>query len=255
MAKEYYLPNSDNDRRTWVNIFDTQLADLGPDLGVTGAEITATHNDALAVNYILDNLELFKNETKERTKYKDALFDGQIGSPLGDLPGLPTLPVAPTAVPAGVFKRIAKIVTRIKNHPNYTESLGRSLGIEGTEQTIDFDNAKVEMTLRKTDSDGIVIEFVKGKFDGVIIYESTSVPAPITDPPADPPEPPTTVWREIARVTKSPWTDTRPNQTRHPETRSFKMKYMYNDQPVGKDSDTLTVISTILPAELSGKVR
>lgn len=255
MAKEYYLPKDDSNQRTWINNFATQIVTLGPDLGLESAEITAIQNDALAVNYILDNLEIFKNESKERTNYKEALFDGEIGSPLGDMPGLPTLPVAPTAVPAGVFKRIAKIVQRIKNHPDYTESLGNSLGIEGTEQTIDYDNVKVDITLRKTDSDGIVINFVKGKLSGVIIYEGTPVPAPITDPPADPPEPPTMVWKEIARATKSPWTDTRPNLTRHPEPRNYKMKYMLKDKPVGIDSATLTVISTIPPTDLSGKVR
>jgi hypothetical protein len=259
MAKSFYLPSNDNNKRAWLNNFSTQLSSLGAGLGVTATEITEVQKDVLAVNYVLENLEIFKTESQERTRYKDLLFEGEIGSPLGDLPGLPTLPVAPSSVPAGVFKRISKLVQRIKNHANYNEALGKNLGIIGAEKVIDYDNLKVNVSLKYSNSDGVALDFVKGKMDGVVIYSGTIVQetAPEGVTPGTELEPPVMIWTELSRATISPFIDTRLNAGNLPETRNYKMRYMKKDQPVGKDSDTITVIAVKFKAgaELSGKVK
>lgn len=259
MSKEFYMPKGDKEKRAWHNNFDTELASVGAGLGILPAEIADVHKDNLALNYILDNLETFKAETKERTSYKDLLFDGEIRTPLGALPGLPTLPVAPAAVPAGVFKRTAKIVQRIKNHPNYNDALGKSLGIIGTEKVIDFENAKVRITLRSTDSDGVALNFVIGNFDGVVVYAG-SYAHKITDATKlgeTTIEEPVMIWTELGRAASSPFIDTRLNESNKPETRHYKIRYLKKQIPVGKDSDIISVVATVYKAgaELANKVK
>ena len=242
-----------------MNNFDTQIASMGSTVGVTPAEIAALHADTLAVNYILDTVEIFKSETQERTSYKGLLFEGEIGAVLGAMPVLPTLPVVPAAVPAGVFKRVRNMVQRIKKHANYTEAIGRNLGIIGAENVIDFNNVKVQITLRRTDSDGVALDFVKGQLDGVIVYGGDY--AKITKP-TDPAETVTDeehviIWTEIGRAASSPFIDTRENQTSKPETRLYRMRYVRKQLPIGKESDPLSVVANVYKAghELGTKVK
>lgn len=246
MKKSTYLPNGEYDKNIWLGNFSAKLVSIGPTVGITQAEITATTNDAKAVAYVLNCQTILKSDSQERTKYKDLLFDGEIGSPLGDLPALPDLSDAPTAVPAGVFKRIAKIVQRIKNHPSYNDSIGKALDIIGADQVIDYENLKVQITVRHTNDDGVALDYVKGQMQGVVVYAGTlEQPATNgTNPPATTDQTPVMVWSEIGRATVSPYIDTRDNASNQPEKRYYQMRYLLKDQPVGKDSDTIIVIST-----------
>jgi len=246
MKKGPYLPKGDKEREGWLNSFATEFEALAPDLGFTAAEITEVTNFAAAYTYVLKTMNIFKSENHEWTAYKDLLADGDIGSHLGPFPGMPVMPVAPTVVPAGIFKCIAKIVQRVKNHPNYDESIGKNLGIIGAEKTIDYDNAKVPVTLRRNDSDGVALDFVKGSFDGVVVYAGSY--AVNTIPPSTAPtieDEPVMIWTEIGRAAISPFVDKRANITNKPETRNYKMRYHMKEVPIGKDSDTITVIANV----------
>lgn len=258
MKKSPYLPKGDKERRTWINNFDTQITSIGPLLGISASEIDSIHDDTKVVNYLLDNLEVFKAETQERTRYKDILFDGDIGIPVGDLPDMPVLAAPPSAVPAGIFKRVAKIVQRMKNHPNYNEALGKSLGIIGSEKQIDVDNAMVAINVRRNASDGVALDFIKGPFDGVIVYAGTYSPksTTIADSVANSEEP-VLIWTEIGRAGISPFVDNRPNGTSKPETRYYRMRYHKKEIPVGKDSNTISVNANITKAgnDLATKVK
>ncbi len=255
MTKGFYLPKGDKERRAWLNNFDTQLASIGALLGILPAEITAVHNDTLAVNYMLDNVETFKAEAQERTRYKDLLLDGEIGVPLGALPGLPLFPAAPTAVAAGVFKRIAHLVQRLKNHPNYNEALGKNLGIIGAEKQINLDTAKVQVSLRRSDGNGVALDFVKGLFDGVVV-SAGSYPSKVITPSDTPAveEEPVMVWTEIGRSASSPFIDARPNKTNKPETRYYRISYLKKQVIVGLPSDSITVIANV-GSDLATKVK
>jgi hypothetical protein len=256
MRKKHYLPKGDKNREAWLNNFAIEFEEVALKLGFTAEEITEVKNFAAAYVYVLKTMNIIKSEEHEWTQYKELLADGEIGSQLGSFPVLPTMPVAPTVVPAGIFKSIAKVVQRIKNHPNYDKSIGKTLGIIGPEKVIDSDNAKVPVTLHRCDNDGVVLNFVKDVYDGVIIYGGT-IEAKTTVPAgseASIGEEPVMTWEEIGRVAVSPFVDTRVNQTNKPETRYYRMRYIVKQSPIGKVSDTITVISTV-GIDLANKVK
>jgi hypothetical protein len=247
MRTNFYLPRSNNDRRAWINNFNTQLNIIGPALGITAAEISATNDDTQAVNYLLDNLKTFKTETHERSAYKELLFNGNGSVVLGDMPGLPTLPPVPTAVPAGVFKRVRKIVQRIKHHPTYNQAIGKNLGIIGPEKIVNNEDAKIMVNLRRSDKDGLTFDFVKGNFDGMVVYEGTFAENNTTLAKTVPEEQgkPVMMWREIARAAISPYKDTRKNAGNQPETRYYRMRYLLKHVPIGQESDTIMVVAVV----------
>lgn len=222
----------------------------GRPAGTYTAEIAAVEADALAYGYMIDNIAIFESEFHERTRYMDLLANGEPGTPLGDLPGLPTLPVPPASVEAGIFKRVSNMVARIKLNKNYNEALGQNLGIIGAERVIDYENLKVHITLRHTNNDGVALDFVKGQMDGVVVYGGVFAQKIVqpADSAATTSVPPVMKWTEIGRATKSPYVDRRLNDSDLPETRYYKMCYMKDDATAGKDSDTISVVAVVFEA-------
>lgn len=258
--KDFICQDPTTAAKKWLNTFYTELQTVGANLGISAAEIAEVGKFALAYSYVLQVANLFKWEEHERTKYKDLLADGAIGSHLGAFPTMPTLPVAPDAVPAGIFKIIGKLVQRIKNHPNYDESIGKNLGIIGPEKTVDLDTIKHLVSVKSVTSDGISLDFIKKDMDGVVVYAGVPyhVPADTATPAADESDTEAEMeWTEIARITQSPFFDNRFNTTNKPETRYYKFRYLKKDMMVGQESDIIRVISNKLKpgADLANKVK
>ena len=248
MSKSFYLPPGDKERAPWVENFNIEFQAVAATLGFTPAEMAEMANMATAYAFVITTMNIFKSEFHEWTSYKDLLSDAPIGSHLGPFPSLPTMPPIPVAVPAGIFKSIAKVVQRIKNHPNYDESMGRNLGIIGAEKVVDFDKVKPVITVRKVAATGITLDFVKGGMDGVIISLGTIPPQKV----AGSEDTGTTeaegniIWTELARVSRSPFVDDYMNiKTNVPETRYYKMQYFKKDVLVGAESDIMRVVAEV----------
>ena len=260
MTKGFYLPRPDSNREKWLDTFSTELQAVGASLGLTAAEIAEVGKFALAYSYVLQVANLFKWEEHEWNKYKDLLAEGAIGSHLSSFPTMPVLPVAPDMAPAGIFKIIGKIVQRIKNHPNYDDSIGKNLGIIGPEKSVDLDTIKPLVSVKSVSSDGISLDFMKKEMDGVAVFAGVPyhVPADAGTPAGSELETEAEMeWTEMVRVTQSPFIDTRFNATNKPETRYYKFRYIKKDILIGMESDIIRVISNKLKpgADLANKVK
>ena len=97
------------------------------------------------------------------------LINGDIGSNLGAFPVMGTIPVSPTAIPAGLFKRIAKQVSRIKTHAAYTLSIGHDLGIELNSLQKLAVQIKPVLTV-KLNVGKPLLKWIKGQYSGIDIY-------------------------------------------------------------------------------------
>ena len=231
MSQTYYLPRTDKDKAIWLKNFSAKFNGYATGLGFVAADATAIAADSAAFSYIIDQLEIFKTESKERTAYKDKLAGAAIGSPLGALPTIPTLPAAPASVPAGIFTRISGTVKRIKGHPSYNEAIGKDLGIIGTVAatpgyakivsgkptiTLAINGGKVEVKYKKGDAEGIQLFSKRGN---------------------------ETEFSLLSVVTKHLYTDKRPNLTAsQPEKREYLAYYMQDDEPIGQSSDSVSVV-------------
>jgi hypothetical protein len=248
MRKAYYLPYTDNAKVAWFMNFSSAFATIAETFDFTKEEVESVKNDFIVCKYMNETCSLFKSELQERTRYKDLLFMGEIGTSLGSFPSLPEMPVAPSPVAAGVFKRTGKLVQRIKSHPKYNVSIGRNLGIIGAEKVIDLDAIKPEIKIKAVTADSISISFIKNRMDGVVVYAGTPMRMPAVAGNILIPDTETEVkmnWVEIAKNNLSPFIDKRPNSSTKPETRYYKMRYFRKDVLVGEDSDIIYVVSII----------
>lgn len=227
MASENYLPRRDSDRVTWFNNFDSKFGGYASLLGFTSDEVTGISKDAAMFAYCVGQVVLFKTEKQERVKFKNLVSNGAIGIPIGDFPSVPTIPAPPEAVPAGIFKRLAKTVQRIKNHPKYNDIIGKDLGIIGAEDIFDEDTYKTKLTAEVFP--GFVrISFTKGNVEAVNIYCRLDGE---------------TQWVFLATDHHSPYNDTRPlADPNTPETREYMGMGVIDDEEIGQPSDIVSVV-------------
>ncbi len=133
-----YIPNSDAERLIWINNFSRKLKVYAASVGISPAELTQLENDNAVFAYVMNMLAANKQSQQTITSYKNLLIHHSDNSPIGPLPVFPSFPVAPAAVPGGVFDRVRDMVQRIKGHPNYTEAMGRDLGVIAPENPVDI---------------------------------------------------------------------------------------------------------------------
>ena len=253
MSKKHYLPRADNDRLAWLQNFLTKLTPIATTFGVSPAELAALGDDLSNFTYFINVIDIFKRETQERVHYKDILANGPIGTPLGAIPSLPTLPADPTPVASGVFVRVGMLVQRIKNHTAYNESIGRDLGIIGAEQVLTLSEVKPIINKVIPLTDKVEIHFFKGLLHSVEVFcrieseeeeqeEATVETASVksVDDAAG-----LLLWEKIGIASRSPYLDRRMNKLLKPEVRLYKLRYLFNDEPVGLFSDIARVIVEI----------
>lgn len=228
MAKTYYLPTGDRNKALWHRNFSTTFAGYASLLGFTEADVASLNNDSAAFTYVLDDMELFKSEAQERTSYKDLLRDGASGTALGPFPAVPILPKAPTAVAAGIFPRVTSMVKRIKAHPNYTEAIGRDLGIIGADDSSTQRIALKPTLTLSTDGGAVVVKYTKGNTAGIRLLCCRGSETEFT---------------LLATVTKPTYKDNRPNLVAgQPEQRKYCAWFLQDDQPTGQCSDEVSIV-------------
>lgn len=168
MAKQFYLPSTDEGRATWLNNLALKLSNHAATLGISDAIVTSVQNDAKMFNYMVNLVNSFKTGLSERVGYKDIIKGGPESTSVGPVPVFNHTP-PPTVVPAGIFIRVRRLVQNIKSNSNYNESIGGDLGIIGAEtdeSTLDMKPVlKIKMNAGKPE-----IIWKKGNADSIDIY-------------------------------------------------------------------------------------
>lgn len=144
--RKRYLPTQEEARVTWLNNFALKLNSYAALFGITPEELAMVGNAAVFYAYVIGRIEAAKGEVTSLVAFKKKLSFSTDNVPLGPTP-MPELPPEPAAVPAGIFNLVARIVNDIKNHPEYTSTIGGDLGIIG-EETVTQDPALLKPTLK-----------------------------------------------------------------------------------------------------------
>src|SRR4051812_39631305 len=107
----------------------------------------------------------------------------------------------------------------IKNHPNYTTSIGEDLGFIAPAAAGVPGDAQPTGKATAQGSFQVLLEWVKGKFDGVDIETQREGESG---------------WTYLAFDSFSPYLDTRPPAVAgKPEVRRYRMRYRNKENPVG----------------------
>ena len=146
MSKQFYLPGDDKGKSDYLTLFSAKLATYAALLGITPAELASAAADADAFKFAVLSLKAYKDYVEGYTQTKNILRDKE-GTPLAAWPALPPVAMAPALVPAGIFKRNARLVGRIKKNDNYNDQIGKDMGIIGAE-TPELDPATLKPVIK-----------------------------------------------------------------------------------------------------------
>lgn len=139
----------------------------------------------------------------------------------------------------------------LQKHALYDAADLEALGFFVVETPPDPATAKPVISKATILPDTIILDWVKGAWDGVYVESITEgastspspSPTPTPSPGSGTPDP--ALWVKIGEDEKSPFEDTRVNHEHRPEVRYYRMRYKKDNKPVGLWSDIAKVIVEI----------
>lgn len=213
-----------------VTVFDANIATYATKYGIDPAELLQISAAAGAVVSSIQ-LSLRADEFSQAvTKWRNDLLYGVGPTEVpAKLPALPILPtIDPNVVAALTF--LDRMAARIKGHTAYSKGDGEILGIEKPAAApIDWNTAKAQIVSAEAYTDEVIVEWRKGKAEGVAVYGSYDAQN----------------FSLLGRDNKSPYNDTRKNQSPNPEFRYYKVRFLVNDKEVGQFSDVVKVLADV----------
>lgn len=197
-----FFPRKDADLVVWATNFSEKIAVYGPQLGLSPEQITNEQK------YCSDLITSVNAVNSQKT-----ILSGVVEAKM-----------------VTIEKQGGALRTEIGRHkasPNYTETIGKELGIVGTYVPFDVANYKTKLS---TELYGgfVRVKFRKLGADGINLYHRKKG---------------TSNWLFLARATKSPFDDhivlETPNQPEHWEYRAFGV---LNDAEIGLASDIVEIV-------------
>lgn len=194
----YFIPQNDGDMRGWSDTLGEKIPVLGPQYGLTAAEVTEVETSCELLSSALLRSDIKKSEQKEAVTYKEVIKKSEI-------------------------KKILRLTAKIKLHPSYTENVGRELGIVGSSNT-SAERAIIRPFIKAVSyPTHVEIIFNKQNQTGVSIYTRLKGQ---------------NKWEKLINATQSPYRDERPlKQEDVPEIREYVAMYWDNGIELGQYSD------------------
>ncbi|BAV07747.1 hypothetical protein FLA_3778 [Filimonas lacunae] len=186
----------------WTGNYNEKAQIHGPNLGLTAIELTTISDLATIVKSTIGNVTVKKKEQNEAVEKKNLLAKNEL-------------------------QQLADFAIRMKRHPNYTENIGKELGIVGYVTTA-LDKVVMRPVIKlATYPDHISIRFTKKGQKGVTIF--TRIKGSMG-------------WEALIHgATTSPFQDTRPlTQAGIPENREYMGRFWNNGTEIGQESDIIS---------------
>jgi hypothetical protein len=219
-----YVKTSDLEFVVQLNNFSSKLPAYVTVLGLPATTVVAAANDAAYFGFAVTAIDTADTYKQGWTEIKKSARKGKGTSPISGFPSAVNVTTPPTAVVPGIEDRFRALAQNIKTNPAYTKAIGEDLGIVAPEDSTEL----IAPTLKvKLDGGLAVISFNKAKSSGIRLYCKRGTEAGFTF---------------LAVDTKSPYTDSRPNQNPgSPEKREYYAFYQVDDKQVGNQSAVVEI--------------
>ena len=119
---------------------------------------------------------------------------------------------------------ISNVFDGVRKHENFVIADGDILQIFKSKAAFDPSQGRPVISGITVSVQEIILDWVKGKFSGVVIYASGD----------------NQTWTKLDKDTRSPFEDRRPWSG--PEVRYYKLRYLVGDAEVGQESEVVKVV-------------
>ena len=227
--KKRYLPATDGGRDSWLKNLASKLPGAyATKFSLTKAQTDGVTADSVGYSYSLALVKAAITFEQQTVSHKDALRNGPVGAS-ADTPVFIAPPNAPlAAVAPGIFIRTCQLVQLIKKNVNYSDDIGKDLGIIGAETVTSLmaDEVKVVITARLAGGK-VIIKYIKGNVDGILLECKRGSE---------------TVFTQVDKITKPTFSDDRPNLIPgQAEARQYRAWCIIKDAIVGQVSDIIII--------------
>jgi len=147
MSNQHYEPTQEDARVTWLTTLAAALPQYAATLGLAAADTTSVQDDANYFKYMVGAADAYNSAKLSWVDYKKFMKSAPIGTPAGAIPQVPNIGVAPKLVAPGIMSRIHALINRIKSNANYTDNIGKALGIVGAADSTDINTLKPTLKL------------------------------------------------------------------------------------------------------------
>jgi hypothetical protein len=208
MAEYIFYPDREGDVTPYTSNLVVKLTDNGNQLatllGIAPADITMLQQIVAGVPARINDAQVAEDTAKGLTAVKQSVLKDARLTTLNMLQ---------------IWSRNA----------NWTHEIGRSLGVYIERTPVDLDTVKPRITNVDVHPDMVIIDWVRGRMDGVAVYGSLDG----------------SNFHLIDKDLKSPWEDRTPNRTPGAELRYYKLRYLKGDKEVGLFSDVVSALVSI----------
>ena len=204
---------------------------LATKLDFTKDDTDSLNADTLVFLFSLVLIEASKTFEHQCVTYQLYMRNGPLGTDVVVVPVFSAVGTVPDAVAAGIFKRVAKLVKKIKLSPAYTDDIGRALGIIGSDAEAKSAQDDVMLLLTgKMVAGNVQIKYTKGDNDGIRLESRRGTETGFT---------------LLDKINKTVYSDKRPNLVAgQAEKREYRAWFFIGDEVIGQAS---AVISVVVP--------
>jgi len=220
-----YLPDAGSARVSWIQNFGVKLPNYATKYGISAAELADVSQSAVGLDFYVSYAGQVAEYSKKMNTFKAELASGSTGELT--LPVAPVLGTPPALPAAGIFKRVSTIVSKIKNHAQYTESDGLDLGIVASQgAAVDKKVVKPAISVRIITGGRPEIIRTKGGHDGIEIQVDKG----------------NNTWQFLGIDLKPNFTDTSAlPETGKTELRRYRAIYIEDENHIGLWSDVVEI--------------
>jgi hypothetical protein len=207
-----------------LNNYSGKLSNYTTTLNLTADEIASSVADAAYLAWVVNGMVNAEDNHRQWTAFKDLMRYGPANltttAPIGVV-----LPAPPDTVAPDIQLRFSSQVARIKKHPNYTDAIGKELGIIAAHTPFNPQDGKPVIKVVFSSGGHPHLLWTKGKFQGIEIWKDKGTGferldkdfnPDFTDKAALPAEGASAIWK-------------------------YKVIYLYKDEQVGSWSDEISV--------------
>ncbi len=133
--KRYFQPNRDADFAKWLENLATKLPGYREPLSISAEDIARVVKSSAFFKFMLDRIDIEKSYAQAMVGFKEILRNGGKNENSNGYPPPPPAARPPEAVEPNVAEFMGRLVKTIKGNVNYTEAIGRDLGIIGSEKS------------------------------------------------------------------------------------------------------------------------
>jgi hypothetical protein len=223
-----YIPTNLADFVGWLRNFVTQLIVYKTEVGASDAEVETFQNDLVWLQYYADNTELIESTTADFNRGKEIFQNSDFDAEMPDAPAF-IIPKPPDTKPkAALRRRIRRAVGRYERADDYTDNIGRALGVVKDPTRVNLADMKpTKITVAAEGGDRIVVTYSKqGKADALLAEREIDGK-----------------WTRIGTPNYSPWVDDTPSPEGKSEKRSYRFRFMIRGEAVGEYTEVFEIYS------------